>query len=305
MNNDNITDIYNTYLNTRSIKSLQIISTTFEYVYINFHKFKYISFKNFNNIEFYNMTLKYFTNINVNIENLCFNNVGWTTIRSENNIVYFTRLNNLITLSISKNKIDNLLKDTFTGLISLVNLRLHHNMIKFIEAGTFSFLIKLKYLYIYHNNIANTGKLTYYFISMKYNLFKTVKSGVFSSHVNKEIDLSFNLINRIERNAFNKNLETLRLNDNLLPTIDKSVFGSIGNTLKILTMFNNQIQCDCNKLKWIFNHDILLLLTISKKKLLKCHQLSLNLHEFNKRYNCKYNKGKYIYIYIYICIYII
>ena len=274
---------------------------------IDFSKFK-ISLDILYVITFSNFNLINVSNINSNIRSLIFKDVYWNKINSN----YFSGLNSLQKLTITLNNITTIENKTFIHIIILSNLNLINNCITHIESGAFMGLKWLSRLSLNNNYIfeLNTAIFTIYnkigihensYIKIQSNQLITIQTGLFVSHPVKQIDLSYNSITSIERNAFNATyLEILILNDNLISNIDEHVFGNL-KQLKMLTISNNIIVCNCEKLKWIFKHSILKLLKKSINNYIQCTNGNTNLFEYNKINTCTNNKGNiYIYIYIYI-----
>ena len=272
-----------------------------------------LDFSTFNNIfnnvikyKFKDINLTNAININVRSKIIHFENVYWKYINTK----CFTNLRYLRMLSISKNNIRRIQNDTFKNLIRLSDLLLDFNNIIHIETGAFNGLSRLATLELSYNSIVelNTGTFTIYnkrveyiYIKIRGNKLKTIKNGLFTFHYIKELDLSNNSITNIETNSFNTTiLQILKLDNNMLSTIDERVFGNLNDKLNTFTIFNNKIECNCIKLNWVFDHVILTFLNSSVNEYIKCHKLEINL--FNKINNCTNNKGKYIYIYIYIYI---
>ena len=264
---------------------------------LNFAIINISSLNTLHTIICFDMKLINISNITTNIQTLSFNNVYLNNIRS----YFFTNLTKLESLNITDNNINKIFNYTFKDLSSLVVLELTKNNIKYIESGSFDGLIKLNSLNLNYNSItefkAGTFAIynkigTYGIIKIRGNKLRHIKSGLFISHSIREIDISNNLISSIEINAFNTSqLEVLKVDNNKLSTLDEHVFGNLTN-LSILTIFNNTINCNCEQLKWVFNHPILHLLNSSANSYIKCNNENTYLLTFD---NCTRNKGIYIY----------
>ena len=98
------------------------------------------------------------------------------------------------------------------------------------------------------------------------------------------IDLSYNNISSIEKNAFDiKIIEIIHLEGNKLSTISRQVFCSI-HIIEILNLSDNEIECDCG-LYWIKNHtNILNHLNKKENKDIQCG--TLNLLKYIEDMNC-------------------
>ena len=265
---------------------------------LDFNTLSY-TFNNVMSLQFSAIKLNSVININVDVTAITFITVYFTNIKYR----YFEGLIKLKLLKIRFNDIRNITNDIFKDLKSLLTLDLETNNIKYITSGAFHGLIKLKTLRLNNNKIIGLDKGTfnihnktgiYESIEIRNNALKTIKSGLFISHYIKRIDLSINNISNIERNAFNTTqLETLYLHDNLLSNIDERVFGNLNSNLKIFTIYNNNINCDCKIFKWLDeNRTLLKFLNSSTNMYIKCYRLEIHLFEYKKRNNCTSNKGK-------------
>ena len=171
---------------------------------------------------------------------------------------YYVGLHKLSSLSIIRNNISVIKNSTFIHLLGLIYLDLPNNNIKYIESSAFIGLNML------------------YHLQLNHNLIMVLKSNTF--------------------NMFESSDLKLYMDNNLLSTIDKNVFGKL-NKLELLTIFNNKIECNCQKLNWILHHKIIIHLNSSLNKYIKCYNLKTTFFELLKRSNCSNIKGKYIYIY--------
>ena len=176
----------------------------------------------------------------------------------------------------------------FVGLYKLKDLFISMNNISVIKNLTFVELKSLKMLHLNNNNIKYIESRAFL------GLYKLV-----------ELKLDNNLIVELKMSTFDifeKSSIYFHIENNLLSTIDENVFGKLNN-LKSFDISNNNIKCNCQKLKWILNHAIINHLNRSKNNYIKCHTLKTSYFELIKTSKCNNMKGKYIYIYIYIYIY--
>ena len=168
---------------------------------------------------------------------------------------YFVGLNKLISLSIKMNNISVIKNSTFIPVQGLIYLYLSYNNIKYIESSAFTGLNKL------------------YELKLDNNLIKEFKINTF--------------------NMFESSDLKLHMDNNVLSTIDKNVFGKL-NKLKLFSIFNNKIECNCQKLNWILHHKIIIHLNSSLNNHIKCYNLKTTFFNLIKTNNCSNIKGKYI-----------
>ena len=297
MNNNNFTDIYNNKNPNNEIDrisqlELQGNGISFDLIF-DFKKFK-LPYINTIGIIFKNINIKKVCYIdNEVINELSFINVYWTRIDS----TLLKDLKNLDYVRIERNNISRIYNDTFKHNTLLTKVYLIHNMIVHIEVCAFVILKDLKELYLSNNYLLNLNiklflKIPIHTIRIVKNKLDTIKSELFNYYSYRIIDLSYNNITSIERNAFGGKLWELYLNNNQLSTIDISIFSTLSNQLIHFDIFDNKITCNCNKLDWIYNYMTLLRNThrndLSK---IKCHQFKINVLVFKEIFNCTYNKG--------------
>ena len=303
MQSNNFTQISITKEYASSIKNIYITSFKIVNIDLNFTKFEF-PFENLVTLACYNFKLKHFSNINNNVTYLLFSNVSWTSIKS----YYFTDLIKLKKLFIVHNNIRIIQNYTFKGLISLFYLELNNNNITCIEADAFYGLVNLLYLELNYNSLVELCMDTFNIynkivifkhIDIQNNRLNIIKSGLFFSNYIHKLNLSNNIINSIEINAFDIKLKILNSDINVgqLSTIAENMFDNL-QKLKTDTVLNNTIMCNCQKFNWTFNNAILKLMNISKHYYIVCNKLE------NVVMTCTNTKGKYIYIYIYIYTYL-
>ena len=128
-------------------------------------------------------------------------------------------------LDLSRNKLTQLPKDSFSGLSGLLTLDLSLNDISTVTSGAFSGLNKLQKLDLSFNNIS----------AMTNGAF----NGITSLRV---LDLSLNKIPTLHEGVFRKlrKLDTLDLSSNIISIIHENVFCEL-NLLQMLDMSNNSI----------------------------------------------------------------
>ena len=215
------------------------------------------------------------------IQRLRFNRVTFV-----NNIEHYVLedLNNLHCLEIFNSSITNLSQFKYNNLKIL---QLINNNITIVNSNTFNKLINVYSIELTHNNIVelhagtfNNSKL--YMINLSYNKLKVIKFGVFNSVKIYTLDLSHNEITHIENNSFTKKLVTLNLHNNSLSTLDENTF----KRLIHFTIYNNAIDCDCTKYKWILNYTRLIIVLTNDVNKYSCYGLYTNIYEFMSTYNC-------------------
>ena len=271
---------------------------------MDFTKFEF-TFDNLESLKCSNFKLMNISNVNINLVFLIFDNVYWTSIPT----YFLEHLIQLELLVINHNNIRIIHNYTFKSLISLYHLELNNNNITYIEADAFYGLVNLLYLELNYNSLVELcmdtfniyNKIVVFeYIEIQNNRLNIIKSGLcFSNYIHK-LDLSNNIINSIEINAFDIKLKILKsdINVGTLSTIAETMFGNL-RELKNDTILNDTIMCNCQIFNWNFNNTILILMNIFKHYYIGCNQLE------NISMTCTHIKGKYIYIYIYIYIIII
>ena len=251
--------------------------------------------------------LENFTAVYNNIQYISFTNLNIRRIEFH----YFEKLYELTELSITFNNIGRIENNTFKDLSNLTKLYINNNNITSISSEAFKGLYSLIILYINFNSLSVLNAHTFRISTMiGFNLTKTIRgirlrrselqiiesrSFIFDNMT--VIDLSFNRITSIEKNAFEiKIIENIYLYGNKLSTISRQVFCGI-NIIQILTVSYNEIECDCG-LYWIKNHaQMMNHLNKRVNKNITCGKL--NLLKYIEDMNCYITTGK-LYIYIYV-----
>lgn len=149
-------------------------------------------------------------------------------------------LRSLAFLDLSQNSIRELPglggKQTFEGLSSLTALNLERNVIHSLEGNAFS-------------GIRNTLSS----LSLLNNLlpeFPTAAIGTLSEL--RVLDIGFNLLNKLPKDAFLKNpsITLLALDGNPLPTVPEDALAHLNHSLRGLSIGGRFLNCDC-RLRWI------------------------------------------------------
>ena len=222
------------------------------------------------------------------------NRIIFTRVKFVRNIEYYLSedLNNLHYLDIYINNITNVYDSQFRYLNELKTLRLISNNITIVNSNTFNKLINVYRIELTKNNIVELHAGTFKNpkldqIDLSYNKLKVIKFGVFISNATYEIDLSHNEITHIENNSFTLNLENLKLHNNVLSTLDENTF----KRLIHFTIFNNAIDCDCTKYKWILKYTLIMNILNDYVNKYSCKELNTNIYEFMSTYNCTEANG--------------
>ncbi|XP_075992620.1 leucine-rich repeat and fibronectin type-III domain-containing protein hattifattener isoform X2 [Anticarsia gemmatalis] len=125
---------------------------------------------------------------------------------------------------------------TFEGLESLTALNLERNLIVHLSEDAFAGI-----------------KTTLSSLSLLNNLlpeFPTAAIGSLSDL--RVLDIGFNLLNKLPRDAFinNPSITLLALDGNPLPTVPEEAFSHLNQTLRGLSLGGRFLNCDC-RLRWI------------------------------------------------------
>lgn len=131
--------------------------------------------------------------------------------------------NNLVYLSIIRNKISEIPNEIFVDLIRLKKLVLRDSEISSISEGAFKNLKRLEVLLLSGNKL------------------KEVLSNTLSNVTVKTLDLSFNKISKIDKHAFSDNLILLNLKKNELTNLQDETFSNL-NSLEMLILSKNKLQ---------------------------------------------------------------
>ena len=259
-----------------------------------------------------NFILSNLTNLNTVIEKISFSNLSIQNIE----LHYFKKLIKLKYLSIQLNDLNIIKNFTFEDLKKLEYLTLTENNITNIESSSFKGLYSLRVLDLNYNAILELHIDTFKImdqsgnhlakiitnINLRKSKLKVIRSRLFVFDEMDSIDLSYNQITYIEKNAFSiKNILYLNLRGNNLSSIDEYVFHTINITL-LLSIFDNKIICNCD-LQWIERHTKMLEhLNHNANKNIKCQKDEQLLTSYIENSTCKgiFMISIYIYIYIYI-----
>lgn len=156
---------------------------------------------------------------------------------------------NLLILSVAKNKISKISKDTLNSLTQLIYLNVSYNMLSSFSSDLFIGLKNMERLDIQQNILTFIPEnafrnLSVVEINLKNNLLQKVQENAFENLMRlKQLDLSFNKIEKISENAFNNvpNIEILNLMGNKLPAFTGDEYNTESN-LKQLILSNNRIK---------------------------------------------------------------
>ncbi|XP_072348909.1 immunoglobulin superfamily containing leucine-rich repeat protein 2 isoform X2 [Scyliorhinus torazame] len=162
---------------------------------------------------------------------------------------------NVTTLSLSANKIQALLRDSFADLGQVSSLWLAHNQIARIEEGTLAPLLQLKNLDLSHNQIVEFPWEDLYNLSAL-----------------QLLKMNNNLMATLPRNAFTnlKDLRSLRINSNMFQTLHQGTFDSL-SSLSHLQIYSNPFSCDCH-LEWLRGWVLKALISIPEKQDVQCSE---------------------------------
>ncbi|XP_078055920.1 immunoglobulin superfamily containing leucine-rich repeat protein 2 isoform X2 [Mustelus asterias] len=162
---------------------------------------------------------------------------------------------NVTTLSLSANKIQSLLRDSFSDVLQVSSLWLAHNEIARIEEGTLAPLLQLKNLDLSHNQIVefpwgDLGNLTaLQLLKMNNNLMATLPRDSFT-----------NL----------KDLRSLRINSNHFHTLHEGTFDTL-TSLSHLQIYSNPFSCGC-RLEWLKGWILQALISIPERQDIVCSE---------------------------------
>ena len=189
----------------------------------------------------------------------------------------FEDLKKLEYLTLTNNNITNIESSSFKGLYSLLVLNLNFNAILELHIDTFKIM----------DQSGNYLAKTIININLRKSKLKVIKSRLFVFDAMESIDLSYNLITDIEKNAFSiKNIQYLNLQGNKLSSIDEYVFHTINITL-FLAIYGNKIICNCN-LQWIERHTKMLEhLNYFLNENIKCNKYEQLLTSYIENSKCK------------------
>lgn len=185
-------------------------------------------------------------------------------------------LSKLTFLSLTRNRIVDIGRSSFSVNNSLQELNISNNMITSVPSRTFLNLESLKILDISENKILKLDQESFYGLKMlttlvaSKNSIKMIDNGVFNhtesltilnlagndlSHIYKpmvtsllnlqHVDFSDNSIATIECNSFKgMNLKSLSLADNHIDNLESKCFLNV--SIEKVNIERNQLKCDCN-----------------------------------------------------------
>ncbi|XP_072753584.1 uncharacterized protein [Anoplolepis gracilipes] len=203
----------------------------------------------------------------------------------------FRGLKSLQFLSLMNNNIVTINRSVFTDLPNLETLHLHHNSIRDLQHNTFAELTALKRLNLAFNNIvkATFGELPSSVDSLylNHNKINVLEKGNFVQAPKLVLSLTGNQISNIKRGAFNlTDLQGLILINNQLTTLEGDSYEGLNN-LKRLWLSENKISKICKG---------------AAKNLGNVHILDISNNPFQKLengalYGLNTNNGGFILIY--------
>lgn len=166
------------------------------------------------------------------------------------NVGTFRSLVNLTELFLDSNKLKTLQVGLFRKLKQLSLLSLSENELTELEIGAFDGLSALKKLNLHKNQLSSLDenifepifeKLEVLFLSSNY--LSEVNSKILRGFCNlTELGMQNNKLTRIEANTFKglTQLKRLHLHNNLISDIHPESFDYFDETIKVITLFNNE-----------------------------------------------------------------
>lgn len=140
----------------------------------------------------------------------------------------FREFENLTTLDLTANVVRELHPDSFAGLSKLTSLNLGRNKLTYLYEGMFEHVPLLRTLKLMRNKISS------------------IPNGVFTRVTTlKDLFIGYNQIVRLGDRAFqNMSMYKLDISHNLIERIERSVFMNFNVRYKIILM-NNKLACTC------------------------------------------------------------
>ncbi|KAJ1198541.1 hypothetical protein NDU88_002380 [Pleurodeles waltl] len=169
----------------------------------------------------------------------------------------FATLPNISRLSLEKNNIEAVGRNSFASQASLRALNLRKNRIWVIQKEAFINLNKLIVLNLGHNNISDLpnqlfeGLIRLKTMHLEANRLRAIHCAFSSLPCLRKLYLNNNHVAHIARNAFAslKQLEFLHLSRNFLTSIPHPLFGRLPK-LRYVFLSHNPWKCDCN-MDWL------------------------------------------------------
>ncbi|XP_074925109.1 uncharacterized protein LOC116822520 isoform X1 [Chelonoidis abingdonii] len=179
---------------------------------------------------------------------------------TSNNLRYipqaFRSLSSLTRLSLERNHIEAIGRDSLKDLKALYELNLRKNRICTIQNDAFAMLNRLEVLDLGHNHISDlpnqlfSGLIQLKTMHLEANRITRIKCSFNSLRNLRKLYLNNNHISSISQAAFSnlKNLQFLHLNKNNLSSLPKHLFAELLK-LKYVFLSHNPWNCDC-KMLW-------------------------------------------------------
>ena len=158
-----------------------------------------------------------------------------------------SHLNNLSTLNLDANQIEQIQNDSFYGLTKLKKLSLRYNLLKRLNSSIFWHLSNLAVLELDSNRLTSISKGSFLgmnnlaILRLSDNRLQFIKTTFFVSLKNlNELYLRNNQISSIQVESFDSlsNLSLLDLKDNNIFTIDPRLFFSMKSLVKLFLQMN-------------------------------------------------------------------
>ncbi|XP_069758660.1 immunoglobulin superfamily containing leucine-rich repeat protein 2 [Narcine bancroftii] len=162
---------------------------------------------------------------------------------------------NVTTLSLSANKIESLLSNSFLRVPQVTSLWLAHNLISSVEVGTLASLSQLKNLDISHNQMVRFPWQDLHNLTAL-----------------QLLKMNNNLLVGLPRDAFStlRDLRSLRINSNGFRTFAEGTFDSLVS-LSHLQIYNNPFSCRC-QLEWLRDWISQALISIPERQDIQCSE---------------------------------